>query len=53
MEFALNRKESPFVTAYNTAKMSYEDNAVNEETGKIERVTKYNPFYGWENDIVE
>jgi hypothetical protein len=52
VEFALNRNESPFVTAYNTAKMSYKGNAINEETGEIERVTKYNPFYGWEDDIV-
>lgn len=52
VEFALNRNESPFVTAYNTAKMSYEDNAINEETGKVEKVVKYNPFYGWVDDIV-
>ena len=52
VEFTLNRNESPFITAYKTATMSYEDNAINEETGKIERVIKYNPFYGWQDDIV-
>jgi hypothetical protein len=52
VEFTLNRNENPFVTAYNTAKMSYEDNAINEVTGKVEKVVKYNPFFGWNNDIV-
>lgn len=51
VEFTLNRNESPFVTAYNTAKSQYEKNKINEETGEVEKVLVNQPFYGWVDDI--
>jgi hypothetical protein len=53
VEFALNRNESPFITAYKTAKGQHYENRYNEETDKVEKVIVNNSvFYDWENDIV-
>ena len=54
VEFGLNRNESPFITAYKTAKGQHYENKYNEKTNKVERVVVNNSvLYGWEDDIVE
>ena len=54
VEFPLNRNESPFITAYKTAKGQHYELKHNEETNEVEKVPVNNSiFYGWENDIVE
>lgn len=50
VEFILNREESPFITAYNTAKSQYETEVYNEETGEYDKVVVNQPFYDWEDD---
>ena len=53
VEFALNRNESPFITAYKTAKGQHYESKYNEETDKVEKVVVNNSvFYGWEDDYV-
>lgn len=53
VNFIVNRNENPFVTAYEKAKSQKEVTQWNEETHKIETVLVGEPFYGWEDDIVE
>ena len=54
VEFPLNRNESPFITAYKTAKGQHYENRYNEETNKVERVVVNNSIlFGWEDDIVQ
>ena len=54
VEFALNRNESPFITAYKTAKGQHYENRFNEETEKVETIIVNNSiFYGWDDDIIE
>lgn len=53
VEFALNRNESPFITAYKTAKGQHYENRYNEETKQVEKVVVNNSiFYGWQDDYV-
>ena len=53
VEFALNRNESPFITAYKTAKRQHYENKYNEETKQVEKVVVNNSiFYGWQDDYV-
>ena len=53
VEFALNRNESPFITAYKTAKGQHYENKYNEETKQVEKVVVNNSiFYGWQDDYV-
>ena len=53
VEFALNRNESPFITAYKTAKGQHYENKYNEKTKQVEKVVVNNSiFYGWQDDYV-
>ena len=50
--FTLNRNESPFITAYNTAKSRRVVGTKQLKNGSTEDIYKEYPFYGWQDDIV-
>ena len=52
VEFTLNRNESPFITAYNTAKSRRVVGTKQLKNGSTEDIYKEYPFYGWQDDIV-
>lgn len=49
VSFKVNRAESPFTTAYNTAKGTTTVKQFNTETRQYEEVEKGNIFYGWDD----
>ena len=53
IRFVCDRNANDRITAYEKAKGQKEVTQWNEETHKIERVLVGEPFYGWEDDIVE
>lgn len=52
VHFKVERNVNDRVTAYAKATTPYVEKQYNDETGKLEEVTKYPFFYGWGNDIV-
>lgn len=53
IEFKCDRTANDRVTAYKKATSYQEIEKFNFETGRVETVVKYEPFYGWQNDIME
>lgn len=51
--FSLNTKENPYVTAYREATEKVCLGEIENSEGVIETIYQENPFYGWENDIIE
>ena len=52
VDFIVNRDTNDRASAYEKAKSYKEVEGFNPETGKIEKVVKYEPFYGWTDDII-
>ena len=53
IDFTVNRDTNDRATAYEKAKGQREVRQWNEETQQAETVLVNEPFYGWDNDIVE
>lgn len=53
INFKVDRNVNDRVTAYAAAVADVEKQKINDETGKLEKVTIPGPFAGWEVDIVE
>lgn len=51
VDFKVNRKENPFVTAYNAAKAQKTVKMFNTETHQAEDKVVNMPFYDWTDDI--
>lgn len=53
VDFTVNRDANDRATAYEKATSYQEVEEFNPETGRVETVVKYEPFYGWTDDFVK
>lgn len=53
VDFAVNRNESPYVTAYRQAKEKRQIRRFNVDTKRYENVEIDGEFTSWENDLID